>query len=314
MEWGPLTREDARPLAELLHAMEAADRTGVVHGVDEVAGHLDSPLLDLAAGTLAARDGDRIVAFGHLPVMQSAAETHTMRFWGGVHPAHRRRGLGRRVVDWSLGAAPGLSARAFPGVPAEVHLSADESDPGAVALAEAAGFVPVRTFARMTRPLAGDLPPVRPPAGVSLVPWSPEVDDGAREVRNQSFRDHWGSVPHTPQSWRSAITGSPSFLPDASFVALAGEQAVGALLTHRRDTPDGERVAWIQIVGTLKEWRGKGVAGSLLAHALAAFAAQGYDSAGLGVDADNPTGAVAVYQRAGFSIARRSTAYAYKVA
>ncbi|MEU4510786.1 GNAT family N-acetyltransferase [Nonomuraea wenchangensis] len=313
MRWEPLTLADARPLAELLDAMEAVDRVGVAHSVDEVAGHLSSPLLDLAEGTLAAREGDRLVAFGQLPVMQSALETHAMRLWGGVHPDHRRRGLGRRIVDWSLRAAPALSARAFAGVPAEVHLTAYATDPGAAVLAEAAGFVPVRAFARMARGLPGDLPAVRPPAGVSLAPWSPDLDEGARAVRNQSFRDHWGSVPHTPESWRAAITGPSNFLPGSSFVALADGRAVGVLMTHHRETPAGERVAWIQIVGTLREWRGKGVAGALLAHALTAFTAQGYDAAGLGVDAANPTGAVAVYERAGFSIAHRSTAYSCAV-
>ncbi|MEU0487488.1 hypothetical protein ABZ260_51130, partial [Streptosporangium sp. NPDC006013] len=38
--------------------------------------------------------------------------------------------------------------------------------------------------------------------------------------------------------------------------------------------------------------------------------AQGYDKAGLGVDADNPTGAFGIYTRAGFEIAHRTADYA----
>jgi mycothiol synthase len=309
MEWGPLTREDAGPMAELWAAMEAEDRNGVVFGAEEVAEQLANPLIDLAAGTLAAREGDRIVAFGYLPVRQSADEVHMMHLWGGVHPAYRRRGLGRHIVDWGLRAAPVLSAKVFPGLPVEIHLSVYDGSPGPTALAEGAGFAVARSFNRMTRSLAGDLPALSLPAGVSIVTWSAELDDSARHVRNASFRDHWGSVPHTPESWRANIVGSRNFRPEASFVALAGDQAVGVLITHVR----GERTAWIQIVGTLKEWRGKGVASALIAHALTAFAAQGYDSAGLGVDADNPTGAVAVYARAGFAVASRSTEYALRL-
>ncbi|GAA3250041.1 hypothetical protein GCM10020216_082490 [Nonomuraea helvata] len=63
----------------------------------------------------------------------------------------------------------------------------------------------------------------------------------------------------------------------------------------------------------MKEWRGKGVASALIGHALAAFKDQGYESTGLGVDAHNPTGAVRVYSRAGFEIARRSTTYALRI-
>jgi mycothiol synthase len=309
MEWGPLTREDARPLAELWTAIEAEDRIEVPLDAGQMAEHLASPLIDLAAGTIAAREGDQVVAFGYLPVRQSAGEVHVMQFWGGVHPAHRRRGLGRRILGWGARTAPELSAKAFPGLPVELHLSVHDGHPGLTALAEGAGFAAVRSFARMTRSLSGDLPASRPPAGVSIVAWSPEADEDARRVRNESFRDHWGSVPHTPESWHANITGTRNFRPEGSFVALAGDRAVGVLMTHVR----GERTAWIQIVGTLREWRGKGVASALIAHALAAFAAQGYDSAGLGVDAGNPTGAVAVYARAGFAVARRSATYALRL-
>lgn len=317
MKWGPLTYEDARALAEFWAAVEAEDRIGEIYGVEDVAEHLSSELIDLAAGTFAARDGDRIAAFGYLPVRQATeGGVHALRLWGGVHPAYRGRGLGRRIVDWAVDVAPMLGEKAFPGVPVEVHIGAHDTNPALAALAEGAGFAVVRTFAHMERSLSGGLPALRTPEGVRIATWSPEVDDGARIVRNESFRDHWGSVPHTPESWAGHITGSRNFRPESSFVALAGDHAVGVLMTHFFDALSahrGERQAWIQIVGTLREWRGKGVAGALIAHALDAFARQGYQSAGLGVDTDNPTGAVAVYERAGFAITERHKNYALSV-
>ncbi len=257
------------------------------------------------------------MAFGYLPVRQSAeGGKHYLRFSGGVHPAYRRQGFGRRIVDWAVRTAPGLSARAFPGAEAELHLLAHHDNHGLRALAERTGFAVARTFADMERRLPGELPPLRTPEGVRIATWTPELDDGARRVRDESFRDHWGYVAHTPESWRSQITGSVNFRPESSFLALAGDRAVGVLITHVFETQNArreERQAWIQIVGTLKEWRGKGVAGALMAHALAVLSRQGYHSAGLGVDVDNPTGAVGVYARAGFAIARRHITYALPV-
>ncbi|MFF4194007.1 GNAT family N-acetyltransferase [Nonomuraea sp. NPDC001831] len=314
--WEPLTPDDAEALAALLAAIEAEDRTGEIPDLDDVREQLGHRLIDLAAGTLAARQGGEIVAYGYLPVRQSVTDSHVMRLSGGVHPAHRRRGLGRRIVDWSLAVAPGLSERAFPGVQPEIHLHVPDTNVGLKALAEGAGFVANRWFAHMGRSLSGDLPAFAPPAGVTVAPWSPELDEGARRVRNEAFLDHWGSVPHTPESWRDYIVGSQNFLPESSFVALHDGRAVGTLITHTFEGYNelaGERRAWIQIVGTLREWRGKGVAGALIAHALAAFRAQGFDTTGLGVDADNPTGAVSVYSRAGFEIFQRSTNYALVV-
>jgi mycothiol synthase len=316
MEWGPLTRHDVQPLAELWAATEAADRTGVIYAPGDVAEQLAHPLIDLSAGTLAARDGERIVAVGYLPVRPSAGEAHLMRMWGGVHPDYRRRGLGRQILDWAVRTAPELSAKVFPGLPLELQLDVFDGQAGLVPLAEASGFAPVRWFARMERSLSGDLPAIRTPDGLSVVTWTPELNEGARHVRNASFLDHWGSVSHTSESWMSFTTGSRNFRPDASFVALAGDRAVGVLITHFFDAKSarlGDRQAWIQIIGTLKEWRGKGVASALIAHALTAFASQGYESAGLGVDADNPSGAVGVYSRAGFEITERSTCYARRI-
>ncbi|NUR91771.1 MAG: GNAT family N-acetyltransferase [Nonomuraea sp.] len=317
LEWEPLTRDDAEPLADLLVAIEAEDRTGEAADLDDVREQLSHHLLDLAAGTLAAREGGRIVAFGYLTVRQSVVDTHVMRLTGGVHPAYRRRGLGKRVLDWSLATAPALSEKAFPGVPLEVHLNVYDTNAGLKALAEGAGFTANRWFVQMGRPLTGELPKVAPPEGVSIDTWSPELDEGAREVRNVAFRDHWGSVPHTPESWQAYIVGTRNFLPASSFVALHEGRAVGVLMTHTFEGYNeqaGERRAWIQIIGTLREWRGKGVAGALIAHALAAFRAQGFDTAGLGVDADNPTGAVSVYARAGFEPLTRTTNYALPLA
>ncbi|MEW1840243.1 GNAT family N-acetyltransferase [Nonomuraea angiospora] len=315
MEWGPLTGDDAEALAELWAAMEAEDRTGERRDVDDAAEQVSSHLIDLDAGTLAARDGDRIVAFGYLPVRQTADDLHMMRLSGGVHPAYRRQGLGRRIIDWGIRTAPGVSERAHPGVPLELHVDVLDGRSDLAALVEEAGLTAVRWFARMERSLAGGLPAVRPPEGVSIAAWSPELDEGARQVRNESFRDHWGSVRHTSESWRAMMSGTRAFRPESSFVALADGRPVGVLITHFFEAAArrGERQAWIQIIGTLREWRGKGVASTLIGHALATFGDQGYESAGLGVDADNPTGAVSVYARAGFEITRRSTTYALPI-
>ncbi|MER6512543.1 GNAT family N-acetyltransferase [Nonomuraea sp. NPDC001636] len=312
LKWGPLTRDDAEPLADLLTAIEAEDRTGEVHDLEDVRKQLSHPLLDLDAGTLAARDAGRIVAYGYLPVRQSVTDAHTMRMLGGVHPGHRRRGLGRRLLDWGIDTAPVLSAKAFPGVPLELHLNVYDANAGLKALAEGAGFTPNRWFAYMGRSLAGELPRFTPPDGVSVVTWAPEFDEGARQARNESFVDHWGNVPHTPESWQAYIVGTRHFLPESSFVALHEGQVVGMLLTHTFEGYNeqaGARRAWIQIIGTLREWRGKGVASAMIACALAAYRDQGFDTAGLGVDAHNPTGAVGVYTRAGFEPLLRSANY-----
>ncbi|MGI5285215.1 GNAT family N-acetyltransferase [Nonomuraea polychroma] len=302
--WGPLTTQDAPAWAEFAAAVEAVDRTGSHVTVEQMAERLANPLLNLPEGTLAARQGGRIIALGLAPVRQAAAPVHVMDLWGGgVHPGHRRRGYGRRIIEWSLRITPVLHERQHPGKPLHLHLHVHDGNHGLAKLAEEAGFSPARVFQGRRRDLAAPIVQPRVPEGVTIVTWTPELDEQAREVRNSAFRDHWGSTPHTPESWQRLITGTAAFRPDGSFLAMAGRGAVGCLLTHYREADTaatGVREAWIQIIATVGEWRGRGVASALIAHALTSFKAQGYGSAALSVDAANGTGAVAIYQRAGF--------------
>ncbi len=71
----------------------------------------------------------------------------------------------------------------------------------------------------------------------------------------------------------------------------------------------GVRDAYIGQVGTRRPYRGRGAANALLLRMLAAAAEEGYRTASLGVDADNPTGALGLYERLGFKVTRRATAY-----
>jgi mycothiol synthase len=52
------------------------------------------------------------------------------------------------------------------------------------------------------------------------------------------------------------------------------------------------------------------VAGILLQHCLKAYQEAGYDEASLDVDSENPTGALGIYERAGFEVESRWTNYA----
>jgi ribosomal protein S18 acetylase RimI-like enzyme len=58
----------------------------------------------------------------------------------------------------------------------------------------------------------------------------------------------------------------------------------------------------IALVGTRRAGRNRGIASALLRRALTGARAAGFASASLGVDADSPTGALGLYQRAGFTM------------
>jgi ribosomal protein S18 acetylase RimI-like enzyme len=144
---------------------------------------------------------------------------------------------------------------------------------------------------------------------VRIVPWPIDRDEEIRTEKNIAFADHWGSTPTEPARWAQMVRGHGS-RPDLSFVALdADDRVVGHCLNARHPVDDdllGRRDGWIDSLGTLPDFRGRGVASALVQHSLHAFAADGCTHASIEVDSENPTGAAQLYRRLGFELEQRS--------
>jgi mycothiol synthase len=79
------------------------------------------------------------------------------------------------------------------------------------------------------------------------------------------------------------------------------------------DERTGRREAWIENLGTVGPWRGRGLASGLLAWSMRAFAAAGFSHAMIAVDSDNPTGAARLYRSLGFECERRSVTHQLEI-
>ncbi|MDT7796866.1 MAG: mycothiol synthase [Actinomycetota bacterium] len=297
--WRPLTREDAQASADLLNAMETVDRIGEHYTAEDTRTELVDPYADLERGSLAAFDGDAMIGYVKIRFKPSADEVHRVFLDGGVHPAHRRRGIGTALVEAGVAAAKVLHRLHHPGAKLVVDVHRPGHIAGLAELMRSRGFAPVRYFVRMEHRL-DDLAPVDEPR---IEPWSAATDEDFRRVRNAAFADHWGAVPMPADMWRNKITNQ-TFRPDVSFLLRDATGApTGMLVTMSWDADTaatGIRDAHFMAIGTLREHRRRGVAAALLAHALRAAAEQGYHRASLVVDSASPSGASGVFAKAGF--------------
>ncbi|MEP7357582.1 MAG: GNAT family N-acetyltransferase, partial [Anaerolineales bacterium] len=71
----------------------------------------------------------------------------------------------------------------------------------------------------------------------------------------------------------------------------------------------GRGRGWVNQIFVLKPWRGQGLGRALLRAALLRARELGHSSVSLNVDADNATGAVALYTGLGFEISARRTMF-----
>jgi ribosomal protein S18 acetylase RimI-like enzyme len=68
-------------------------------------------------------------------------------------------------------------------------------------------------------------------------------------------------------------------------------------------------MGWVRGLGVRRGWRGRGLGLALLQHTFGAFYARGRSTVGLGVDAQSPTGATRLYQRAGMRVTEEYETY-----
>jgi mycothiol synthase len=317
LTWRTLTRDDSAAMAELCAAVEAVDDEGESYGTEDIEADFDSPSVDETQGSRGGFLDGRLVVAGMLFARTAADPVHQMFFWGMVHPDFRRRGHGTALTEWALDAAARISEERFPGAPGELRFDVDEKHTGALALVRKCGFTARHYEFGMEATLAGREPGSRlPPEGFALVGFSPSLSEEIRQTHNIAFvPDHPGSTVATVETWpRQILHEGTSFHADLSF-SLRDERTgllAGYLIAqyYEADTAaTGLRDIYLAYIGTRREYRGRGVASTLIRAALDGAVEAGFDSASLQVLAENPTGALGVYERAGFTVRRRYIAH-----
>jgi ribosomal protein S18 acetylase RimI-like enzyme len=235
--------------------------------------------------------------------------------WAETGPGHHD--LEPALFEWAIARAiEGIGATA-PGLPRSIRVPTEEHRTRHRAVIEAAGLEVARSFVTMTRPL-GELPDPPPlPSGVSVVAWTAEWEEGARVANNNSFADHWGSLPISPGQWRTSYAESEHFRPDLSFLALADGEVIAICLCEvdpESNAEKGIEEVYIERVGTVRSHRRQRIASYLLTRSMAAARESGLRAAALEVDETSHTSATEVYRRLGFEVASRNVHYLRELA
>jgi len=307
----PISVADAGDWASLLTAVEDADGGGDFVSEADLRDRFANREQDYPRGSIAIYNGAAMVGYGVLNCRGTADPVHDMVYEGGVHPSYRGLGLGGELLAWAEQAALPLHHERHPGRPLTLSSGCLSGSAEAVALHEECGYQASRWFHSMLRDLSEPLPPAAVPEGVRVVGYRPEMAEHARLVRNESFRDHWGSTETSAEHW-AYLMARGAFRPGVSFLAYEGCEPLGMLISREHEAyrdQTGRRDMHIAQVGTRAAARKRGIATALLATALSAARADGYDQASLDVDADSPTGAVRLYERVGFTIGHTWVVY-----
>ena len=191
---------------------------------------------------------------------------------------------------------------------AVVHGFAPSADEAAGGAYERAGYRIVRHSFQMRTELAGEIPEPRWPDGIAVRTFRPGEEERVHEAHMDSFADHWDFRPEPIEDWRRWLLDKENFDPSLWFLAEHGGELAGIALCSWHFSGDPQ-FGWVNVLGVRPRWRRQGLGGALLRHAFREFAGRGATRVGLGVDAENTTGAVRLYERAGMRAVRRSDSW-----
>jgi mycothiol synthase len=291
---------DETTIAEVTALASAAtDADGTAPVGEHVLLHLSD---DTVVHLLAHDPDDVLVGFAHLdltgPPPDGAAELV-------VHPAHRRGGVGTRIVEALLDRTAGGHLRVW----------AHGQHPGAVALAARLAFTPVRVLWQMRRSLLTPLAEPHLPDGVRLRSFVVGVDEPEfLRVNNAAF--DW----HPEQGgWdvdQVKLRESESWFDPAGFLlAVDGtDRLLGYHWTKVHDESDAgehepEPIGEVYVLGVDPAARGRRLGAALTLAGLQYLRDRGLSQAMLYVEADN-SAAVRVYENLGFALWGTDVSYA----
>jgi len=291
------TEADAPAINELVTAADVAVQGWSESSESELLGWWR--MMDLEHNSWVLEDGRQVAAY-------SVAFAHgdTLELDGFVHPDQQGRGLGAWLVARVEERAGELGLH-------KLYAFSLAADTRAHRLFEQFGMRELRRYYRMMIEL--DAPPPDPewPEGLGAETFQIEDAKMFHDAMIEAFEDEWNFVAMPFEEWREMrLVKDPDFDPTLWFIVRDGNEIAAVM----RNEPDRSGAGFVGAIGVRKPWRKRGLALALLRHAFAEFYRRGKQRVALGVDADNPTGATRLYERAGMHVAYEAVAYGKDIA
>lgn len=200
-----------------------------------------------------------------------------------------------QVEQWAWEQIP----QARPDVRVSLNCYIAQNDEQGVLSLQGHGFKEIRRSWNME--ITMNEAPAEPewPAGISVRTFRPGDERVVFDTDEEAFKDHWGHMPGNFERWKHWTVERKVFDPTLWFLAYEGDQIAGISLCTYRD-----ELGWVDTLAVLRPWRRAGLGKALLQHSFGEFYRRGTRTVGLGVDAQNLTGATRLYERVGMHVVR----------
>lgn len=171
------------------------------------------------------------------------------------------------------------------------------------------GYGPVRYFFEMIRPMSKRIGDHPMPKGLEIRVVKPEHYRAIWDADNEAFKDHWGHSDPTEEQYQAWLEDR-NFHPHLWKVAWDGDQVagmVGNFLDKEENEEYNRKRGYTEDIWVRRPWRGMGLAKALIAESNRIFKEMGMEETCLGVDAENPSGALRLYTSMGYEKVENKT-------
>jgi mycothiol synthase len=302
---------DLVPVVDVIVKANLADDDDYIPSVEEFRNELEhqaefDPARDMVVAEI---DGQIIAGTRRTIRVRDGVVQHQLECW--VLPEQRRRGFGRALLRLNERQAREVAAERDGSEPHAFSSWLSETQADAVSLLESEGYERVRYGFRMVRSLADPIPEAPLPEGLEVRPVVEADHRRIWEADTEAFRDHWEAGERTEEDYTGWFS-MPGLDTSMWRVAWDGDEVAGSVLNFVFQVENetiGVRRGWLEHISVRRPWRRRGLAGALIADSLRELRARGLDEAALGVDAENLSGALRLYESFGFRRYRTGIAF-----
>ena len=286
---------DAAAIAEVLNSHAAATGRRADETAERVERWFELEDLDPALDMFLAVEGGKIV--GYADVSASGDNHEVVNVDLRVPPG------GEPVVERLLDEVERRAGElGDPGVPIRAY--ANEGDDTYRAALSRRRFEVVRSSFTMEIDLEATTDEPVWPEGLRSRPFRRGEERAVYDAYVEAFADHWGFVAESFADWCTWNLGPDRDTNLWRLVEDRGE--IAALCMSVPSRGDDRTVGWVGVLAVRRAWRRRGLARALLLESFGLFRSIGRRRAGLGVDSENTTGAIALYEGVGMRATGRS--------
>lgn len=295
--------EDFPKMLRVLNQSNEADGIEDVKSLEDIKrdySHLTN--CDIYEDILLVEIEDEVIGYSRTWWNKLQTEKREYRYIVFLSPEWRDTGMMETMIKYNEKRIREIAEDHPDGTEKEFCVYCSEGQNELMKILEEFDYDVVRYFFDMVRPDLEDIPEYELPNGIEIKEHEEEHYRKIWEAAKEAFKDEWNE-PEWLEEWYEEWLESQYFQPELWKIAWEEDEVVGQVRSYidqKENEKYNRKRGYTENICVGRPWRGQGIAKALIAKSLEKLKESGMNEAALGVDAENPSGALNLYKKLGF--------------